>query len=1177
MRQSIANPFTIPELPILHQFHDVDAILKASPIKNAQPSATWISHQYKHFQGDFTVNTNSRNPDLYKGSVSSSNQQWIEGLNDTRSIVKPQYSSHRESFPARHHHQPPWADTGNRARPENSKIPFKDTDIPSAVTSVESPLPRMPENKSMKVQLATLNPMGDSVADTSFSIVTLIPVRSNSGVGRPLRPRPKLPSHISIQIKNENEPMNVTLNYEYTLRHKVGDSGYSSPTPPIASGPVNGVQQYEVSHKRQNNLAGSTNKSEEAMINSNQPTTEAPQQEVGITKMDHKSQSSGFKYSTQSQIFSRITSSASQQISTLTSHSPVTRSSTPVPKTDTVLTSINVTQTEVAPVFSTIRPVPAASIKKSASEKIMTMPPAKGTNLVTSSTVTQITATTSPLRKIITTQQPSTEVKPNVTETLPPTSITKSAQTTIGTSPSSTSYALTAMLNESSLANAASNTNHKSQINKTFTDQTKNVTHVVENMIKIASVSTLNQRPSEGEVQKNITAGITNYNNMKIKEINVTNTSTSPTPSPHQQILTTKTTPSHLTHKNTVTAPKNSHSTVPLSAQPAIRHTTPSEFIPVIVIQDLPDDTWYKNNPNKQKANVSSSVSTLEAQSSTSNVPDGTGSQIENITRSTNVISSASSLRTSELRNNGNSSEKGISQNISMTISQLQGDNNSSKEKPESVKENMRNTTPQPNITTPQAVILHTDIVTTTSIEISFGENASKVIISPLNTSQSPNTVDNTITPNISSDRHNTENITTSKQVDSNLSSIMDLPITLPTSVTETTFTHKVKETRRQPKMKLTNTYASTFKNMRLEERMMDSTGNMKMKDEMYTDLPMSQITDVTDTTTTLNIFGRKENGTNNTIIMVTKSEPENYNYSTIFYESRTVFEINSATESSISENYTFDQISSEEKELNSTTDSTTPENYGSEQFSSAEEDIILPQTNASSNLTKEASPQREEELPFTFTQSTVSQELTMQKVHEEIIPTTEEMSTALYEDSTPNEIYSPKDGLTNTSNEALETFTNFTVTKVTASSSKQDKQPPDDFEMSDDDVMLLLSVTRKNSFMSEEAVNTLSKYANVHTAISSNNVTKDSQNNIYEDHNKISNKTTESYVSDKITNNMAEEAKLSTKAILLHGSNNHAGIPILTKIYNKAPQQFSEKQATTEEGSPDLVNTAGM
>jgi hypothetical protein len=1194
--RSIASPFTIPELPILHQFHDVDTILKASPVKNTKPDETRISHQHEHFQGNIMVNSkwmrNSSshgnnvpgNPDLHTGSVSSGNQQQIEVLNDTTSTVKPQYSSHWESFPARHHYQSAWADTGNKARPGNSKIPFKYTDIPSVVTPVESSLPKVPVNNSVNVQFATFNPLGNSMSNTPFSIVTLIPVRSNSGVGRPLRPRPKLPSDISIHIKNKTELKDVTLNSEYALRHKAGDREQSFLSPrPLESSPVNGVQLYEVSHKRKNNLSGSTNKSEGATTNFNQSPTEVSEQEAGSTAMDHKSQSSGFKYSTQSPTFSRTTSSAPQQTTTSSQFSPATPSNMPLPlTTDTGLTSINVTQTEAAPVLLATRPVGASSINKSAADKMATMPPTEKTNLATVTRVSQIITTTSPLRK---TTQPSTVVTTKETETLPLSTSTTESAPTIGTPPPLiTSITPTAKTNESSLANLASNTNHNGQVNKNATHQTKNATRIVQNMVKISSVSTLKQRHSEAEVKENITAGITNTSNIKIKETNKTNTSTLPMPSAQQENLTTRTTPSYLAQKNTVTAPKNSHSTVHSSVQPAILHTTPSEFIPVIVIQDSPDETWNTNNSNKQNTNMNSSAPTLKVHPSASSVPDGTSGHSGNITRNTNATRNASKMQensllgTSEIRHNKNSSGNGMGQNISIIVPNLQSGNNSSKEKLESVKENIRNTTPQPNTVTPQAVILNTDIVTTTSIEISFGENASKVIGHPLKTSQLPNSAGITIIPNISSDRHNAENVTTMKQADSHHSSTMDMPTKLPSAVTELTSTHKAKETRRQPKMKLAYTYAPSLETFKLEERMMDSTGNMKIKGEMHNNLLTPKATDVTDTTTTLNIFSSERTGTSNTVIMVTKSEPQNYKYSITSDETRTVSELNSATKSSVSANYTSDQVSSVEKEFNSTRETSDSENYSSNQFSSAEEDTILPQNNASSHLTKQGSAQREE-LPFTSSQSNAAQDPTLQTTHEGIILTTEKMFVALYEASTPNEIPPTKDKVTNTNNEALEMFTNFTVTKVTASSSMQGKQPPDEFELSDDDVMLLLNATRKNNFMSQEAVNTLSKYANVHTAISSNNATKHSQNKIFDgdDYDKTRNETTENYASDKKTSNTAtEEAKLSTKATVLDGSNNPAGIPILTKIYNKAPLQFSEKHATTEAGFPDLSNATG-
>jgi hypothetical protein len=1125
-RQSVSNPFTVPELPILHQFHDVDAILKASPKKNAESNSTLISHQSERFQGDFTVNSkwmrnNSRdgninptNSNLDTGSVSSGNQQWAEVLNVTMPTVKPQHNSYREVFSTRYHQQQAWGDMGNRARPGN-RIPLKDTGIPS----VESPLSRVQINTS------TLNPLDDSVANTPFSIVTLIPVKSNSGVGRPLRPRPKLPSHTSVQIKNKTEPT------EYTLRNKAVDSEDFSPSErPIGLGVVNGAQQTEISHETKNNVAGSTEKSEGTMISFSQSSLEAPQQEDENGALDHKSQSSDIKYSMQSPIFSRINSSASQQPML----SPFTHIiSTEMPLTmDTVLTSIKETQTQssinVPPLLSTATLETTSSVQQSTAEKLIS-PLKKGTISATSSTVTPITATALSLWR---TTQPPTVPTIKVTETLP---TKKLVQITTGT---------TAKVNDSSSADLPSNTNHESQINRTATGLIKNVTHRVESMVRISLVSTSNQ-PSVGEVHENTTAGNTKPNNIQMREMN--GTDTSPTHSPYQQTLTTKT-PSHLKQASTVTVPKHQNST----ERPASIYTAPSEFIPVIVIQDSPDENWHRNNSGKQTVKGNSTKQTLDPPPTASNIPNSTGGQREYITmNTTNAITNSSKLQenlsliTPELRDK-NLIQNGMAQNISTTISNRHGGNNS-KEKPESVKENVINTTSQPHVVTPQTVILNTDTVTTTSIEISFGEDTEKVTVGPLNTSQSPNRIGITTAANIpNSSRVHAENVTTMKVLDNNHSSTADLPITqLPSIVKENMSTHKVKETRRQPKMKPTNAYISSLKNFRLEERMMDSTGNLKMEDKTDTDQPLSRVADVTNTTTTLSIISSEDNGTKNTTIT------GNYNYHVNFNVPRALFK------------------------LNSTTESLVPENYSSDQVSSEKEGIILTRTNGSSSavthLTKEGAPQKEGELQFNSSQSYVAQDSTLHKVNKGIIPT-EEIST-------PNEdILSTKHEVTNTSNDASEIFTNFTVTKVTASSTMQGKQPPEDYEMSDDDVMHLLNETRNHSIMSQEAMNTLSKYANVHTAMSSNNATKGSQNSVHNDEDKTSNGPTENYVGENTTNIIAtEQEKLTTKVILPHESSNHAGIPILTKIYNKAPQQFHEKEASTEAGSPDLANATGM
>lgn len=1128
-RQSIDNPFIVPELPILHQFHDVDAILKASPSKNAHSNMTLIHHKSENFEGDFAVNrkwasnsssdgnTDPRSPNAGTGSVSSANQQWAELHDVTTPTAKPQHSLHMEAFPTRYHQQPAWGDMRNKARLGNTNVPFKDIGIPSTVMSTEASLSNVQLNKSTRVQFATLNPLSDSVENMPFSVVTLIPVRSNSGVGRPLRPRPKIPSHTYLQIKNQNEPINVVLGSEYNPRTKAGDNGHSSPTP-MGSDAVSGV------HNKQNDSAAFTTKSDGAMISFNHSSNEAPKQEAQSMTLDYKSQSSDIKYSTEMTLNLRKTYSLPQETSTLSPFSTGTLSEISS-AIGTVPASIQVTQTQspikAVPMLSTARQATISSTDQSISEKLtISTQQSIAQELITSPSkkeiILQTSGTTSPT---ITTN--SLSMKTALLSTVPPSSslLPATKSTTEATlSPVISSLTPKFKLNDSSSVNLASNINHLNQTNKTATDKMKNATHILESMVRISPVSALKQKPSKVEVLKNTTE-ITKSNNTNRNNIG-------PVSSLDQETLTTST-PSHFTQISTVTFSEHSYPSVHLSPQPTIIHTTPSMFIPVIVIQDPPHEYWH-NNSHKQTGKVVSTVPMLEAPPNSSNVHNGTGGQREDITRNTSAITHApktqenSSLRTSELRDNKNLTGNKQGQNISV-IPKLQSDNNSSNGKPESVTEK-KNIAPQPQVVTQQAVIFNTDTVTTTSIEVSFGENTGKVSTDPLRTSQSP---------------HRT--------------STVELPVTLPSALMEKASTHKVKETRRKPKMKPIFTDTPLFENSRREEHMMGSAGNSKIENRTDIDFLMTKVADAIDTTP-LNTFSSEENETKNTAVTVTVYESENYTYRIHSDVPRTVL-----------------------IKLNSMTEGPVTQNYGSDQVSSTEEEISLAQSNVTTYLTKERPPQ-EEELSFNSTVYTVEQDPVLQRTNEEIILTTDEIFPAFSNVSVPmDEVLSTKELLTNTSDDALEIFTNFTVTKVKASSSIQDKQQPENSEMSADDIMHLMNATRNHSIMSQEAVNTLSKYANVHAAISSNNVSKDSQSKVYNDEDKIINDSTENYAGENITNFIdTEDAKLSTKAIFLHASNNHAGIPILTKIYNKVPQQLGEKEASIEAGSPDLANATG-
>jgi hypothetical protein len=1156
--QSIDNPFTVPELPILHQFHDVDAILKARPSKNVYPNTTLIHHMSESFVGDFAIdrkwmnNSSSdgyidpRNPNLGKGSVSSASQHWAELHDITTPIFKSQHSLHMEAFPTRYFQQPALGDMGNKARLGNTNVPLKGIGIPSTATSLEASLSKVQMNKSTRVQFAALNPLADSVASTPFSIVTLIPVRSNSGVGRPLRPKPKIPSHTSLQVKNETEPMGVASSSEYTLRNKGGDNGYSSQSPTsMESDSVSGVKQAEISHNKQDNSAGFTIESDGAMISFNQSSKEAPEEEAQSMTLDHESQSSDIKHSTEL-TYSRLTSSVPQQISTLSPISAVTSS-----EMGTVPASIKVTQTQspikAVPLLSAVREATTLPTDKSTSEKLtistqqstthklITSPTKEAITLETTGTISPTIITSSPVMK---TALLSTEPTTKVTKSLPSSSSLLPTTKSIQTNTVATLFLLTSSstpkskVNNSSSLNLASNKNHVNQINKTATDQIKNATLIAESMVRISPVSAMKQTPSTEEVMINKTAGITKSNNTNIKETSGKNISL--VPSPDQKTPTTNS-PSYFTQTSTVTVSKHSYPTVQMSSQPTIIYTTPSMFIPVIVIQDPPYANWH-NNSHRQTEKIVSAVTTLEVPPNASNVPIDTGGQREDITRNTTAITYGpkiqenQSLRTTEASDNTNLTGNKQGQNI-LIIQKFQNNNNSSERKSESIRENI-NTAPQQNVVTPQAIILNTDTVTTTSIEVSFKEHTGKVSIDPLTASQSPNR---------------------DKYVDKNNTSTVDLSVTLSSALVEMTSTHKVKETRRKPKMKPTFIYAPLFENSRREERMMGSADNSKIETRTDVDFLVPKVADVTDTTN-LNIFSSEENGRKNIAVTITEYEPENFNYRAHSDEPRTVF-----------------------IKMNAMTEGPVTQHYSSAQVSSPEEEIILAKSNFTAHFTKEGSPQKEQ-LPFNSSKYSVVQDPVLQRINVKTILTTEEISSEFYNVSMPDDkILLTKELLNNTSSDALNMFENVTVTKVQTSSSMQDKRQPENFEMSADDIMYLLNATRNHSIMSPEAVNTLSKYAIVHTAISTNNISKNSQNNIYDDEDKIINDSTENYTGEKITNTVdTEEAKLSTKTILLHGSNIHAGIPILTKIYNKAPQQLGEKDESTEAGSPDLTNATG-
>ena len=185
---------------------------------------------------------------------------------------------------------------------------------------------------------------------------------------------------------------------------------------------------------------------------------------------------------------------------------------------------------------------------------------------------------------------------------------------------------------------------------------------------------------------------------------------------------------------------------------------------------------------------------------------------------------------------------------------------------------------------------------------------------------------------------------------------------------------------------------------------------------------------------------------------------------------------------------------------------------------------------------------------------------------------TTHPSSTNNVETNLPLEQAKEDNGLEkiNIISEIVGTYTNYTVTKTIGSSDIEST------ELSDDELFYLLNLGNKtqsnsknHSILSQEAMDALNKLANVRT-----NEPKTSLE-IAEDI------TTENSFELNITKPIVtEEDKLSTKAISSYNNNNHAGIPILTKIYNKAPQKFDDKvptlKSSPEEDYADLSNETG-
>ncbi|XP_069689200.1 uncharacterized protein [Periplaneta americana] len=1389
----IANPFTVPELPILHQFRDVDAILKIPPssaIRHHPDGSNWRGNSSSEgFTKETAIKSHSRNPNV--GVVSDSSvetsgdQQWIELLNVTTNVVKPQStkvhssaSSHRETISTMYNQRPTWGDGGNRERPANHD------EVISSVVPMKSSFSKVQTNESRRVQIVIPKPQanteGSAANVTPLSIVTLIPVRSNSGIGRPLRPRPKLPSQTQFQAINKTASIDIVLNSEYTLRNKSGDkhstlvpinvrsngsseahgmvqkivsdrfttslpvSQHKIPSKPIGTTLGQVVKINETSNNKKNNITrfsqpkptpystlrpegppvriktgsysfvsssqSSTYSREPITVTSNQPVNSpiSERNTTGYIKWDTKNESTTQptedKYSTESKILSstkqtsdsllspQITTQMSvatvisnvtkkemhspaevtttvmslttpeptQLHSTTSSSSTLSSMMTTSPPTTTIPTTavLPLTKTTQLPTLtsrSTATSTLASLISKSTlqSTSSTTLPPPKKTTTIklsatlSSSLLTFKTTTTLPPPRKTTTNKSSATLSSSLltlkTTTLPTTRI----KTTL---PSST---LAPKVNEFSTAEPFAHlnmsANYSNNINKTASEQIKNITEIVENMVRI-STSTLKQRPlnSNKDVQISTTTDRAEIKHVTEEGYRINNSVTN---TPSQKLLTTTSTTS--TSPELLKSTNNSYSTSSFVLQHATtnnvsaaftRLTTPSpmlsEFIPVVVIQDVPNDNWHRNVSSmyvvKTDSTLKSSLKQKTGQGSTtakSNVTDRTSTSLpaghRNISVSVIAVTTAMS-EIQKIKTTGKNATLNVQENVERNISENEGsqnklriipniqvNSNSSKKNLKSDEMKIKSTTSDPSVVTPQTVILKTDIVTRTSV-VSSEANGGQVTKNPLNNYLVTNSNNITVTPGNNKQNYSKNETGNFASHNSSISDMLNYTVTdSAQKVTE----HK--ETRRQPKMKQTNEYEPKYGHFRFEDRVANNVGSQIFEGTINFDISTQSFT--SEFTTIPNNFHEEESIINNfkesDNTSVTVDIPETFATEMGITQSST-------TEVAALDTENFEKILLPVSEENVTPSKITSENGVSVAKESDSTEINTPlsgkmefqsvshKDNLYDNLQQNDGKIFELESEFTLSTSNkipVTENVVFRtegsSSQKENIPTTVKIFSNMEEMSKTKEEVSSLTTVTNVNTETVTVFSNFTVSKVSGinnnypnlqvteqevpmENKKITGQLPlhsENTEMSDDQVFHLLNVSNASSnqsrnytIMSEEAVNALSMYANVHTNTpedkSADNVTEDSQNNV-DSAGAMTTNTTESYPGDKITKIIdTEEVKASTKIISLHSSNNHAGIPILTKIYNKIPQPFVEKETswktTNEEGSIDLSNS---
>ncbi|PSN33951.1 hypothetical protein C0J52_19934 [Blattella germanica] len=1272
--RTIANPFTLPELPILHQFRDVDAILK-SPTPTASESQTesyhadfkWIqnstnqdldaipiitvknistyNYQSESIRNDYKQGTstnnsikeiskfspnmgiglalpadddddtlfkdtpskpgivldspsigshqnqdlwnemknednidnlkksNSRNPNPGLGSVSPIEEShWVELVNVTTSAVRPQKFKTHEEIPSRQPQRPNWGDQAYRSRP-NYRI-----------QEIESSTPR--------------TQMAENTSPTP--LITLIPVRSNSGVGRPLRPRPQLPSHriqIGINstseyfprskpdIKDNNDMKILNIQSEHRSdSYKPVIHPFVRPDIPSSTlkTPSNVNKVHTSFSQLHRNTSGYIATFGSERTRPHLYITSAPQTTWKTSLLPLTTPTK------------RITTMISSP--TTSSIKPIPITSTSKPKTTIVTsttTSISTAKPNIATsttkpkiaTASTVKPI-AATIMSTKIPKITKpttseMPTTKSNkNISTAKPETTVISTTKP-RTTITVSSTSkhktstSTIKPKITATLVTRHSTSTPKTTVSPTKTTTveilrksnttvllmkepDMTVTTLKSEVSTikpktssfsALTVSSLVRMAQSPEKLTSEattelsTKQTTSAVKNSSSIPTTSTTMSSNVELSAATNFVPP-----NISLPENLITNAIPSvPVTEQSTKISEIVVTPSKILTEPTrmtttaqyVSPSSNRNSTLPLKTKNVVLTTifpetrlaisNKMENIKNSSMELLGNSSLYTKGNYKfnQTTGTQNDTKVEENKQIIVEKEDKPHGQEDNRT----VIDHTNPFQDS-LANSSSKQFQKILLKDPLHVSSVSENQNKFSLKNQSVQI-LNNTTDNYQIlittqkataTTPNQEYRNSTVVTAESynqrIKIDGDVVANNTTYLKENSSEANNR-NISVDSGISSEKVHSK-IEEMSITEASLASNINIedksisthfkvmsPITRTSEHTTVPAIYpsviKVKESQRQPKMK-SYIGAPEFEQkgkdfLSLEDSIKDKGNHLK--------------------TDSLTSVINKSNKTIEVALTLTTQDPNNFNYS-ITLPSTVFKKLNESVKSTKeSELVGHDKQEEIEEEI------VTSEKIDSETY----EDYHI------STLAYE----EDTEVPFTTKREIQSDELSTIDITTETIniPVTEiENISSLNESNFFNESFEVT---------KMSSGTNFTVTYLSIPNK----------ELSDDEVLNILNLgnatannSRNISIVTPEAMNELSKFANIHTnePLTTIDVTENDVTTV-----------------NALRENVTEEEKLSTKTVLSFNNINHAGIPILTKIYNKVQQQSAEKSSNVD------------